>query len=109
MHWSVPLLLDFSPQPGASIDEIAAIAVKVQQTQSQTLLYLQSGLGGDLVDDMLNELGINPHEYWAALEQSIDGMIREDVVITGLEEYDVSGTDLRPKHLDKLEAGLSGY
>jgi hypothetical protein len=109
MHWIVPLLIDFQPPIGMSIDEIAAISVRIQQVQNQTMLYLQTGLGGDVADDMLNGLGINPHKYWAALEQSIDDLIREDVVITGLEGYDVSGTDLRPKHIDELAISIPGY
>jgi hypothetical protein len=109
MHWCVPLLLDYTPPIGISIEESARIAMKIQQVQNQTVLYLQTGLGGDVADDMLNELGINPHEYWAALEQSIDDLIREDVFITGLERYDVSGTNLRPKHLDELAVSLPGY
>ena len=109
MHWCVPLLLDYVPPIGISIAESAAIAARIQQTQDQTVLYLQTGLGGDVLDDMLNELGINPHEYWDALIKSIDDLVRDEVEITGLERYDVSGTDLRPKHLDELAACLPGH
>lgn len=109
MHWCVPLLIDYVPPIGISIAESAAIAVRIQQVQNQTVLFLQTGLGGELVEDMLNELGINPHNYWAALISSIDDLAREGVLITGLEEYNVSGTDLRPKHLDELAVSVPGH
>jgi hypothetical protein len=98
MHWSVPLQLDWSPPPAMRLDELAAIAQRIQAVQNQTILWLSTGLGGDLVEDMLNELGINPHDYWAALERSIDDLAREDAQISGLEECTVDGSGLRPKH-----------
>lgn len=109
MHWSVPLLLDWDPPPAMRLDELAAIAQRIQAVQNQTMLWLATGLGGDVVEAMLAELGIDPFDYWAALEQSVDALVREDAHITGLEEVTVDGSGLRPKHSSELATRLPGH
>jgi hypothetical protein len=88
MHWIDPLLVPVNVPLGASSIEAQQHITLNLSLQSLTIHYLRTGQDGDRVEDCLAQMGINPHEYWQEINDTIDSLAGETPQIEALAQMD---------------------
>lgn len=80
-----PLLIDIATTPDHNDADLKAEFDLVCQFQKRLTQFLKGEISPDELDDWLAQQGINPHEYWAVVDDNLDTVMSQNTV---LEEID---------------------